>query len=260
MKSKGQSADEAHFQRCEGAVMFRLFSDSNRPTLTVAEQIAATLGDRIISGALAPGDRLLEQDIADEFSVSRGPVRDAIHLLEREGLVTVLPRRGALVTDLSAEDVQEIFEIRAGLLEVVARKIAAARDPELLAVLKAGVAKLQRLARMADDQGAFAETSYRLSILSVRACGNARLARMLEALSLQTLRYAKLSLASSARRQQSVTVWANAIRALEAGDERTYVRLARQRVEESGAEAKRLLLQKSDKPILGSRPEKQESV
>lgn len=232
---------EALYQSWEGAVAFRLFADGSQPTLTVADQIAAAIGDRIISGALAPNARILEQTLASEFSVSRGPIRDAMRVLEREGLVTLLPRRGAVVTGLSATEVREIFEIRAGLLEVVARKVAIARDPQLIELMKAGTARLQRLAAMADDQGAYAETSYRLSILSVRSCGNQRLARMLFALSLQTLRYAKLSLASPARRKQSARVWNEAVQALDAGDVEAYVRLARRRVEESSAEAARLL-------------------
>ncbi|QHE85765.1 GntR family transcriptional regulator [Hydrogenophaga sp. BPS33] len=233
--------DKLDYRHWEGAVAFRLFSGSDQPTLTVAEQIAASIGDRIISGALAPRERILEEELATEFSVSRGPVRDAIRILEREGLVTILPRRGAVVTDLAAHEVREIFEIRAGLLEIVARKVAAARDPDLLALLRAGVARLQRLAAMKDDQGAYAETSYRLSILSVRACGNQRLTRMLVALSLQTLRYAKLSLASAQRRQRSASIWTEALALLEAGDEEAYARKVRQRVEESGAEAARRL-------------------
>lgn len=239
--TRGIAGDKLDYRQWEGAVAFRLFADGDQPTLTVAEQIAASIGDRIISGALAPRARILEEELAAEFNVSRGPVRDAIRVLEREGLVTILPRRGAVVTDLAAHEVSEIFEIRAGLLEIVARKVATARDPQLLALLRAGVARLQRLATMKDDQGAYAETSYRLSILSVRACGNQRLTRMLVALSLQTLRYAKLSLASAERRKRSASVWTEALAALEAGDAERYARLVRQRVEESGTEAARRL-------------------
>jgi DNA-binding GntR family transcriptional regulator len=235
------ASSEALYKRQEGAVAFRLFADGSQPTLTVPEQIAARIGDRIISGALAPGERIIEQDLAAEFDVSRGPVRDAIRVLEREGLVTVLARRGAVITALSSDEVNDIFEVRAGLFQVVARKVATARDPDLLAVLEAGVARLNRLAAMKDDDGAYAETSYRLSILSARACGNERLARMIFALSLQTLRYSKLSLKSSARRRQSAQIWQAAFDALSRGDIELYVELARRRVEESGAEAVRLL-------------------
>ena len=239
--NSGSPGAEVLYKREEGAVAFRLFADASRPTLTVPEQIAASIGDRIITGALAPGDRIIEQDLAAEFAVSRGPVRDAIRVLEREGLVTVLARRGAIVTALSAEEVSDIFEVRAGLFSVVARKVALARDPALIAVMEAGVARLNRLAKMKDDQGAYAETSYRLSILSARSCGNERLARMIFALSLQTLRYSKLSLKSITRRRQSARIWQAAFEALCRGDVEAYVDLARRRVEESGAEAVRLL-------------------
>mgnify|MGYP000119534041 CR=1 FL=1 len=80
------------FRTLEGAVAFRLFADQVDPTLTVSEQIAARLGDRILSGAMAPGARIGEQELADEFAVSRGPIREALRILEREGLATLLPR------------------------------------------------------------------------------------------------------------------------------------------------------------------------
>lgn len=220
-----------------GAVAFRLFADRHQPTLTVTEQIAASIGDRIISGKLEQGAPVREQDFADEFQVSRGPIREAIRILEGEGLVAVLARRGAFVTELTVDEVRDIFEIRAGLFEIVSRKVAHARDPELLGVLRTGVASLERLAKLTDDAGQYAETSYRLSILSARSCGNPRLVSMLTALSLQTLRYSRLSLASKARRQQSAKIWRQAVEALERGDSELYVELARRRVEESGAAA-----------------------
>lgn len=239
-------AREALYEQWESAVAFRLFAEDHQPTLTLPEQIAAHFGDRIISGVLPPGTRVLEQEIATEFGISRGPVRDAIHLLEREGLVTVFSRRGAVVTELTAAEVREIFEIRSGLTEMVSRKIMQRRDePEvvrLIAILKAGVAQLQRLAKLDDDQGAYAETAYRLSILQARHCGNRRLARMVTSLSLQTLRYSKLGLASKARRKASSCLWSQSLVAIERGDLEQFMSLARQRVEASGAEAARLLM------------------
>jgi DNA-binding GntR family transcriptional regulator len=229
------------YAQWEGAVAFRLFADDPQPTLTVPEQIAARIGDRILDGRLAPGQRILEQQLADEFAVSRGPVRDAIRILEREGLVTVLARRGAVVTELNADEVREIFELRAGLFEVVARKTMARPDPELLAILRAGVARLAQLAELEDDGGRYAETTYRLTIIAARRCGNRRLYRTLAALSLQTLRYSKLGLASRARRRQSLKLWREGLRAFERGDLERYLALTRQRIEESAGEAVRRL-------------------
>lgn len=238
---KPLDADPAVFARWEGAVAFRLFGDQAVPTLTVPEQIAAEVGNRILDGRLAPGARIGEQELADEFQVSRGPVREAIRVLEREGLVTVLARRGTIVTELTADELREVFEIRAALFDVVARTVAHTRPPELLAVLRSGVARLEALAPGARDGDAYAETTYRLLIIAARFAGNQRLQRMLAALSLQTLRYSKLGLQSVERRLRSVKLWRQALVALERGDAERLMALSRQRIEESGEEAARHL-------------------
>ena len=234
----------------ENAVAFRLFEGrQHTPTLTVPEQIAAQVGDAIIKGKLLPGEALNEQRLADSFHVSRGPVRDALRILEREGLATIYPRRGAVVTDLTVDEVRDIFEIRVGLLEIVARKIAAHHRPEYLATLRAGVEQLEALARLEDDQGRYAETSYRLSILSVRNCNNPRLTQMLTALSLQTLRYSYISLGPVERRRASAVLWRKGLQALERGDAKAYVAISRQRVEDSGNAVVRRLSESSQPPL-----------
>jgi DNA-binding GntR family transcriptional regulator len=186
---------------------------------------------------MPPGARIGEQELADEFSVSRGPIRDALRILEREGLATLLARRGAVVTELSTAELAELLEIRAGLFEIVVRKLTAHPSPELLDMLRRGVQRLQELANVPDGGNDYAETTYRLLILCARHSSNARLARMLSALSLQTLRYSKLGLASVARRQQSARLWEETVKALSAGDVEHTIALTRQRIEESGQEA-----------------------
>lgn len=236
-----RDTDDAIFARWERSVELRLFGDVSDPTLTVPEQIAAKLGDRIIGGQLAPGQRIGEQELADEFKVSRGPVREAIRILEREGLATVLARRGAVVTLLSARELRELFEIRAGLFEIVVRKVAEARPPELLAVMRAGVERLEVLAEMPDAGDAYAETTNRLIMITARFAGNERLQRMIHALALQTLRYSKLGLASVERRRRSARLWRQSQKALERGDAEQLSRLSRVRSQESGDEAAKQL-------------------
>ncbi len=228
-------------QDWESAVAFRLFADQETPTLTVPEQIAARVGERILDNRLMPGARIGEQELADEFHVSRGPVRDALRILEREGLVTLLARRGAIVTELSAQELQELMEIRAGLFEVALRKLVEAPHPHFLPLLRHGTQRLLELAAQDEDGPSYAETTYRLLIVVTRLAGNRRLQRMLTSISLQTLRYSKLGLATPARRKQSATLWAKALRALEKGDLDAVVRLTRQRIDESAQEALRAL-------------------
>jgi DNA-binding GntR family transcriptional regulator len=127
------------------------------------------------------------------------------------------------------------------LFEIVHQKVMKQRDPQLLATLKAGITLLEGFAKLEDDAGMYAETSYRLSIVTVRSCGNSRLIRMITALSLQTLRYSRISLKSKEQRQRSAAMWRKAITALERGDGEQYMKLMRKRIEESGAEAVRQL-------------------
>ncbi|MDF7630718.1 GntR family transcriptional regulator [Erwiniaceae bacterium L1_55_4] len=85
-------------------------------SLSTADMLAKELRVLINSGSLQDGDRLVERELASQFSVSRIPMREAIRQLEREGLVEVYRNRGAVVKTLSASDVDEIYQIRA-LLE-----------------------------------------------------------------------------------------------------------------------------------------------
>lgn len=236
----GAPAPDA-FTPWEQALRVAIFTDRPPLSLSVPDQLAAELARRILAGLLAPGQRLGEQELAAEFQVSRGPVREALRVLEREGLVTLNPRRGAMVTELSAREVAELFEIRAALFSLVVQKVIRAPQPELMAALRAGVSRLESLADAAEGGDAYAETVYRLLVLAARHAGNQRLEQMLSALSLQTLRYSKLGLASAERRRRSARQWRQAIRAIERGDEAEAVALTLQRIRESGEEAARRL-------------------
>ncbi|MFB7575949.1 GntR family transcriptional regulator [Streptomyces sp. NPDC056165] len=90
------------------------------------EQVRDELRARIISGRLSPGERLVELTLAADLGVSRVPVREAMRLLEAEGFVEVLPRRGVVVRQLARKDVEDLFEMRTAL-EVLACELAATR-------------------------------------------------------------------------------------------------------------------------------------
>jgi len=210
------------------------FSESGPLTQSLPEQIAARLSQRIVSGAYAPGQRVLEQAVAAEFAVSRGPVREALRLLEKDGLVTILARRGAQVTNLSTEEVREIFDIRAVLNGLRDRQLA--EHPErmkLLPVVEAEVAKLAQLAREPGDGEGYVETVFRLNRLLNGATPNKRLRAILGALGLQTLRYSRLGLSTGERRQQSLKNWQELVKALRDGDGEAAQRAAERRVLDS---------------------------
>jgi DNA-binding GntR family transcriptional regulator len=88
---------------------------------TVKDVLVETLRDEIIRGDLVPGQYLRLEEIAARFDVSTMPVREALRDLEAEGLVTIFPHRGTVVTQLSADELQDIYDIRATLEEMATR-------------------------------------------------------------------------------------------------------------------------------------------
>ena len=104
--------------------------DSYKP---LRELVCEHIRDAIINGVFAPGERLMEIQMADEMGVSRTPVREAIRKLEMEGFVVMIPRRGTYVSNMSIRDINDVYEIRISL-DTLAAGLAAERisDEELL--------------------------------------------------------------------------------------------------------------------------------
>lgn len=100
--------------------------DSYKP---LRELVFESIREAIIGGQLPPGERLMEIQLAEEMGVSRTPVREAIRKLELEGLVVMIPRKGAYVSGLSMKDISDVFEIRSAL-EGLAAELASERATE----------------------------------------------------------------------------------------------------------------------------------
>jgi DNA-binding GntR family transcriptional regulator len=93
-----------------------LASDSAIPRQSLTSAVAEKLRDQIIRGEIPEGAQLRQDVIAAQYQVSRIPVREALRQLDAEGLITIVPNRGAIVPELSPDDIEELFAIRA-LLE-----------------------------------------------------------------------------------------------------------------------------------------------
>ena len=83
--------------------------------LPLRDVVFNTLRDAILTGKLLPGERLMENQLADKLGVSRTPVREALRMLELENLVELVPRKGAQVLDMSEKDIVDILEVRSAL-------------------------------------------------------------------------------------------------------------------------------------------------
>lgn len=220
------------------------FGEAAEPlTRSLPEQIAARLADRILRGAYAPGERIREEALASEFAVSRGPAREALRMLEKDGLITILARRGAMVTKLTVDEVREIFEIRAVLNGLRDRSVAesqAAREA-VLPQLEHEIGKLAQCARSPDGGTAYVETVLQINRVLNRATPNRRLSAYLTSLEQQTARYSRLGLSTPERRKQSVQRWQKLLRAIRSGEGAAAEQIARERVLESRDAAIRLL-------------------
>jgi len=108
-------------------------SSINLSNNALSNSIAEYISQQILSGELKPGDKLVENNYAEEYGISRAPVREAIYLLATEGLVERIPRKGAVVKEFTKNEIYDLLEIRT-MLETMAMKRIRQRgiDPLIL--------------------------------------------------------------------------------------------------------------------------------
>ncbi|WP_258546111.1 GntR family transcriptional regulator [Marinobacter pelagius] len=109
----------------------------------MSEQIAQHLGQRIITRDLKPGERIQELKVAGELNVSRGSVREALLIMQRRHLVEIFPRRGAVVSGLTADSVNNLYDIYIDLLCMLGRKVLERWSGEELGGVMGQVRELQ---------------------------------------------------------------------------------------------------------------------
>jgi DNA-binding GntR family transcriptional regulator len=155
---------------------------------TLRDKIAARLREWILDGTLRPGERVVEIDVAARLDVSRAPLREALGVLEGQGLVRISPHRGATVTRLSEADIREIFEIREALETLAAKRVRASKAPDRAERLEGALDAL-REAAAAKDMRRFSEADLRFHRELWTLAGNAHLAEVLDELSTRFFGY-----------------------------------------------------------------------
>ena len=145
------------------------------------EVVTDALRKAILSRQLKPGERLIEEQVAADLGVSRNPVREALRMLEGEGLVEISPRRGASVTQVSEEEAQEIVEVRAALEGLCARLAARRCTPALEADIGKVLDRGERAAAEGDFP-ALAKLHAQAHALMARAGHNRHLTAFVQSL------------------------------------------------------------------------------
>jgi len=193
------------------------------------EIVFETLREAIIQGTLAPGERLMEIQLAEEMGVSRTPVREAIRKLELEGFVAMVPRKGAYVAGISVKDILDVFEVRAAL-EALAAGLAAERATaeELDAMERA----LLYIHEAGDDQiDSIVERDTDFHDLIYKASRNQRLLQIITLLKEQIQRFRTTSLSQPGRLKHAVDEHKGIIEAIGEHNVELASSLAREHIE-----------------------------
>lgn len=156
--------------------------------LPLRDVVFNTLRQAILTGELKPGERLMEIHLANRLGVSRTPIREAIRKLELEGLVTMMPRRGAEVAQITEKSMNDVLEVRKAMDALCAELACERITEEELEQLAEACEEFEK-ATATGDVKLIAQTDVTLHDIIMQATGNKRLVQLINNLSEQMYRY-----------------------------------------------------------------------
>lgn len=198
-----------------------------------ANTIADELEDMILEGTFSDGDRLDEVQLAERFSVSRTPVREALHRLTHSGLVEQIPRRGVFVRQPGAIELVEMFEVMAELEAACARFAALRITDEALAELTETNRKCEEAVQRQDADSYYRENELFHQII-YRESANGFLEGEARRLHRRLKPFRRMQLRLRGRLRQSMSEHEDILKALTAGDAEKAARVMRQHVAVQG--------------------------
>jgi DNA-binding GntR family transcriptional regulator len=188
--------------------------EAEQPTL--AQTVARDLEEDILAGRLRPRERLIETDLADRFSVSRAPVREALRMLEREGLVSRGPR-GLQVSEPSLDEVREAFEVLADFEELYTRRAVPRLTPPDVKRMKSLLAEMSAAAAD-DDVKRYSAANDQFHGVLRDACPNRTLIRLIASVAKKTSRFRRMAMSMPGRLSHSLPEHKKILEAVLAGD------------------------------------------
>jgi DNA-binding GntR family transcriptional regulator len=188
-----------------------------RVAAPLREQVVTLVRDAILGFRLKPGQRLVERELVEQLGISRPTVREVLRQLAVEGLVTVVPQRGAVVTALSRDDAADLYEMRASLEALAVRRFVQRATPEHVAELRAAVDEIERTARSAEPQDQLQAKDHFYDVL-FRGCGSPPLQQTVAGLQARVRLLRATSLSEPGRPQEAAAELRAVVDAVEAGD------------------------------------------
>lgn len=221
----------------------------NRAAAPLRQQVVETLRLSIVQGELAPGARLVEREIIGRLGVSRTVLRESLRQLESEGLIDVVPNKGAVVRSLTVAEAEDIYAIRGVLEGLAARLFTEQADGNRLERLRDAFAET-RAAYESGEPEAITDRKTAFYEVLFRGANSESLHTMIAALHARVWRWRVLGLAhpqrSRRRGEESVRTLGRLVGAIEARDAGLAETIAREEVTQAAAEAIRLLRERAD--------------
>jgi DNA-binding GntR family transcriptional regulator len=216
---------------------------------SLRERIVARLRQAIITGELAPKSRLIEPELARQLNVSRTPLREAIRQLEAEGFVTTVPRVGSFVSEITAQDAEDLYALRTVIEGLAARQAAENPDPAKREVLENILADL---AKRIGDYRQYHEISGKFHDIIVELSGNRRLQGIYHSLAQHVSRMRTLSLAVRGRPKVSLRGHRHIASAILRGQGAEAERAMRAHIEAAYGVLKRTVREGASRSVTGS--------
>jgi len=198
---------------------------------SIADGVKKYLEQRIFTGKLKPGQQIKEQEVAESLGVSRPPIREALKILEAEGLITRKPNKGAFVTEIEEKDIWEIYTLKMGLYDLATR----------LAFNKISDREIERWDELIRQMGEcvvkqpadllkYQTLNEGFHGIMIDLCANERLKRMLLILHNQVKRYSYKSLGNKEHLQESFNYHRAILEAIKNKDKALTIKLTREHV------------------------------
>jgi DNA-binding GntR family transcriptional regulator len=184
----------------------------------LSEDIAESIKTAIIKGKFKPGEKIPEGELAESMGISRTPLREAFRKLENEGFIQIIPRKGAVVTDIDAEEAINLYEIKSTLEGLAARLATANMKEKDISRLEKVNEELKELIDK-NDLESFYRVHTRFHEGFVKSCGNKRLIQMISNLNDHFNRFGIISLTLPGQFENAIEQHTQIIEAFKTGDQ-----------------------------------------
>jgi DNA-binding GntR family transcriptional regulator len=209
----------------------------------VRHQTVINLRQAILEGRFQPGDRLYEQKLCDMMGVSRTSIREALRQLESEGIVTIIANRGPVVTEVTLQAAEDIYQVRE-LLEGLAADLFARRaDDKAIKALEAAVSNLEKCIQR-KDFGALLKRKNEFYDILLGGCGNQVVHTLLNSLLARVSVLRGISLSRAERPRQSLTEIKKIMKAIKNRDPEAAYEASKEHIRRAAAVAIRSLPEK----------------